>query len=207
MYREEMYLYITAALDIFTDILIISLPIMLIPKVNISFKRKTLLGIALCLSIFMIVICIIRVTTCKLPNSIIDSTWLSLWQYIETNTAILMVSLTTFRSLYRHDASPGYTKPLRITKLSFWPWLRAFRLPSKSQGMEENKPEDYGIFLERPRRAVPFIRRGATEEEIESQLLPSLDLTSVTSVSLGVFLGLFSPYWCTETNYGCRNLL
>jgi hypothetical protein len=183
MYREETYLYTTAALDIFTDLLIISLPIILISKVNISFKREILLGMALCLSIFMIAICIIRVTTCKLPNGIIDSTWLGLWQYIETNTAILMVSLTAFRSLYLQDASPGYAKPLKITKTSFWPSLRAFKLPGKSQGMEENKPEDYGVFPERPRRAVPFIRRGATQEEIDSQLLPSLDLTSDTLVS------------------------
>ncbi len=184
MYREEIYLYATTALDIFTDLLIISLPIILLSKVNITFKRKVILGMALCLSIFMIVICIIRVTTCKLPNGIIDSTWLGLWQCIETNTAILLVSLTAFRSLYRQGASPGYATPLRITKPSFWPSLRAFKIPSRDQAVEENKPEDYYGLPEKPRPAVPFIKRGATQEEIESQLLPSLDMTSDTLVSL-----------------------
>lgn len=186
MYREEIYLYTTTALDIFTDLLIISLPIMLLSKVSISFRRKIILGMALCLSILMIVICIIRVTTCKLPNGIIDSTWLGLWHCIETNTAILMVSLTTFRSLYRQGASPGYTTPLRITKPSFWPSLRAFKLPSRSHGREENKPEDCCVLPEKPRRAVPFIKRGATEEEIDSQLLLSLDMVSDTLVSEAV---------------------
>lgn len=187
MHREEIYLYITTALDIFTDLLIISLPITLLSRVSISFKRKIILGTALCLSIFMIPICIIRVTTYKLPNGIIDSTWLGLWQCIETNTAILMVSLTAFRSLYRQGASPGYTTPLRIPKPPFWPSLRTFKLPSKGPGTEETKLEDYYVFPEKPRRAVPFIKRGATQEEIESQLLLSLDLSLDTLVSAAFF--------------------
>lgn len=183
MYREENYLYATTALDIFTDLLIISLPVMLLSRVSISFKCKIILSMALCLSVFMIVICIVRATTCKLPNGIIDSTWLGLWLCIETNIAIIMVSLTTFRSLYRQGASPGYSTPLRITKSSLWPSLRAFKLPGKGQGMEENKLEDFGVLPERPQRAVPFIKRGATQEEIDSQLLPSFDMSSDTLVS------------------------
>jgi len=184
MYREEIYLYTTTALDIFTDLLIISLPIILLSKVSISLKRKLILGMALCLSIFMIIICIIRVTTCKLSNGIIDSTWLGLWQCIEINTAIILVSLTTFRSLYRQGASPSYVTPVRIAKPSFWPPLRVFKFPGKNRGIEEDEPEDYSVLPEKPRRAIPFIKRGATQEEIESQLPPSLDLTSNTLVSL-----------------------
>jgi hypothetical protein len=183
MYREEIYLYATAALDIFIDLLIISLPIILLSKINISLKRKLILGMALCLSIFMIVICIIRVTTGKLSNGIIDATWLGLWQCIETNTAIILVSSTTFRSLYRQGASPGYVTPVRITKPSFWPLLRVFKFPSRNRGSEEDEPENYCVLPEKPRRAVLFIKRGATQEEIESQLLPSLDLISDTLVS------------------------
>jgi hypothetical protein len=178
MYREEVYLYATTALDIFTNILILSLPIILLSKVSISLKRK-----ALCLSIFMIVICTIRVTSCKLPNGIIDSTWLGLWQCIETNTAILMVSMPAFRSLYRKGASPDYITPVKITKPLSWPSIRDFMIPSKSQRAQKNEPEEYCVLPEKPRRAVPFIKRGATQEEIDSQLLPPLDMISDTLVS------------------------
>jgi hypothetical protein len=201
MYREENYLYATTALDIFTDLVIISLPVMLLSRVSISFKGKIILGMALCLSIFMIVICIVRVTTCKLPNGIIDSTWLILWLCIETNIAIIMVSLITFRSLYRQGAS-GYSTPLRITKPSLWPSLRAFKLPGKGQGMEENKPVDFGVLPEKPQRAIPFIKRGATQEEIDSQLLPSLDMSSDTLVS-----AVLSSRSVQYANFESRNLL
>jgi hypothetical protein len=78
--------------------------------------------------------------------------------------------------------------PLRITKSSLWPSLRAFKLPGKGQGMEENKPEDFGVLPERPQRAVPFIKRGATQEEIDNQLLPSFDMSSDTLVSAALSL-------------------
>ena len=94
-----------------------------------------------------------------------------------------MVSLTTFRSLYRQRVSPGYATPFRITKPSFWPSLWDFKLHSKSKGMEENKPEDYCVLPEGFRRALPSIKRGATQEEIDNQMLPSLDMLSDTLVS------------------------
>jgi hypothetical protein len=187
MYREEAYLYATTALDIFTDILVISLPIILLSKVNISHKRKIILGIALCLSIFMIFICIIRVTTCKLSNGIIDSTWLGLWQCIETNTAILMVPLTAFRSLYCKGELPSYIAPEKTTKRPLWPSIRTLRMLARNQKMQECGPEDYCVLPEKPRLTVPFIRRGATQEEIDNQLLPSLDMTLETLVGLHSF--------------------
>jgi hypothetical protein len=54
--------------------------------------------------------------------------------------------------------------------------------------MEENKPEDFGVLPERPQRAVPFIKRGATQEEIDNQLLPSFDMSSDTLVSAALSL-------------------
>lgn len=188
MYREEIYLYATTALDIFTDLLIISLPIILVSKVSIILKRKIFLAMALCLSIFMIVICIIRVTTCKLPNGIIDSTWLALWQCIETNTAILMVSLTAFRSLFRQGSSTGYAMPVKIKKPPRWPSMNAFRLPTKNQKIQENEPEHYRVIPKKPPPAVSFIKRVAAQKEINSQLMQSLNPISDTSVSLMLLL-------------------
>lgn len=58
----------------------------------------------LCLSIVMIVITIIRISDFK-PSSptgpiLVDFTWLCFWLYLEACTAIIMGSMTAFRSLF-----------------------------------------------------------------------------------------------------------
>ena len=70
-------------------------------------RRKLALGAVLCLSIFMIIIAAIRFGLCEIPTrtgaSIPDTTWLFFWQAMEACTAIIMVSLTAFRSLYGQE--------------------------------------------------------------------------------------------------------
>ena len=48
----------------------------------------------------MVVIAIIRTSLAPLPNGIIDTSWLFFWQGIEAACAVIMVSLTSFRSLF-----------------------------------------------------------------------------------------------------------
>ncbi|MCJ1436598.1 hypothetical protein MMC27_005978 [Xylographa pallens] len=104
--RERIYLATTTALDIFTDLLVLSIPIALLWKVKISLHRKLALGSMLCLSAFMIIIAIIRTALAPLPeNQVIDTSWLVFWEGIEATTAIIMVSLTVFRSLFGQEAN------------------------------------------------------------------------------------------------------
>ena len=55
----------------------------------------------------MIIIAAIRFGLCEIPTrdgtSIPDTTWLFFWQAMEACTAIIMVSLTAFRSLYGQE--------------------------------------------------------------------------------------------------------
>jgi hypothetical protein len=74
----------------------------------LELKRKLALGAVLCLSIFMILIAIIRYTLAQIPieggtTTIPDTIWLFFWQSIESCVAIIMVSLTAFRSLYGQE--------------------------------------------------------------------------------------------------------
>ena len=55
--------------------------------------------IFLCLSIVMIAIAIIRITGSDSPI-LVDNTWISFWLYLEACTAIIMGSMTAFRSLF-----------------------------------------------------------------------------------------------------------
>ena len=122
-----MVLKVTAALDIFTDVLskarssrtekhanleltVISIPILLISRVQINLTRKlTLIGI-LSLSSVMIVIEIVRVSSANLPHDQTDTVWAVYWCSIEASVAIIMVSMTTFRSIYgMHHTHRGST--------------------------------------------------------------------------------------------------
>ncbi|MCJ1245486.1 hypothetical protein MMC30_002690 [Trapelia coarctata] len=102
--NERIYLATTTALDIATDLLIISIPIALLYPMQLPLAQKLALGIMLCLSFFMMIIAIIRTALAPLPdNKVIDTSWLIFWEGIEATTAIIMVSLTAFRSLFGQE--------------------------------------------------------------------------------------------------------
>ena len=72
-----------------------------------------------CLSIFMIAMSLIRGTDQKTSAGTVDLVWLLFWLQMEACVAVIMVSLTAFRTLFTADhskasketperASPGY---------------------------------------------------------------------------------------------------
>ena len=100
----------TIALDIITDLMILSLPVYLLYKVRIKPKQKIGVGSFLCLSIFMIIIAIIRISRVHAADFEI---WACFWQQLEGCVAVLMVSLTAFRTLFvsKHSSSSDQRKP------------------------------------------------------------------------------------------------
>ena len=104
-FREGVFMDTTVSIDILTDILVISIPIALLWKVKIDLRRKLATGAVLCLSFFMIIIAIIRVTTATLTEEVTDTTWLYMWQSIEASTAVLMVSVTAVRAAFGQEKS------------------------------------------------------------------------------------------------------
>lgn len=117
--REHTYLIFTTSLDILTDLLIISVPFALLWTVKLSLRRKLALFAVLSLSAFMIAIAIVRValssvasksTAASSSQAITDTVWLFFWQSIEAAIAIIMVSVTAFRSMLgqkQHSTSSG----------------------------------------------------------------------------------------------------
>ena len=101
--NTKVYLWTSCILDIITDMLVLSIPIALLWKVRIDLRRKMALLTVLCLSVFMIIISIVRIAFVhiQLPNGrgAPDTPWLFFWQNIEAATAIIMVSVTAFRSM------------------------------------------------------------------------------------------------------------
>ncbi|KAI4089616.1 MAG: hypothetical protein LQ339_008522 [Xanthoria mediterranea] len=87
----------TIVFDIITDLMILAIPPYLIWKVRISRRQKLGIAFFLCLSISMVVIAIIRISQVHSPTYNI---WATFWQQLEGCVAILMVSLTAFRTLF-----------------------------------------------------------------------------------------------------------
>ena len=102
-HREGIFLNTTVSIDILTDVLVISIPIALLWKIQIDLRRKLATGAVLCLSFFMIMIAIVRVTFASLTKDVTDTTWLYMWQSVEASTAVLMVSVTAVRAAFGQE--------------------------------------------------------------------------------------------------------
>ncbi|MCJ1251121.1 hypothetical protein MMC30_008352 [Trapelia coarctata] len=99
---------IAAAVDIATDLLIISFPVTLLWQVRISLHQKIGLGCMLSLSVVMIVISITRMAGVTLYADSYDLVWLTFWQHQECSIAVIMVSATAFRGYFTAKASSHY---------------------------------------------------------------------------------------------------
>lgn len=110
--RQNAALKANAALDIVTDMFLISIPIFLLWRVHLTLRRKLALGATLCLSIFMIVIVIIKVSTGNIADGQVDSPWVLFWLHVEAAVAVVVVSITAFRVLFVHSDDTHSRKQL-----------------------------------------------------------------------------------------------
>ncbi|KAJ8131069.1 hypothetical protein O1611_g2555 [Lasiodiplodia mahajangana] len=97
---------IVNVLDILSDIMVVSIPIIVLR--NSLLSRSTKFGVAtfLCLSIFMAIIAIIRLSG-YYYKGYGNSVWEFFWQQVECAVAVTTASITAFRTLFvkqqRHD--------------------------------------------------------------------------------------------------------
>ena len=79
--------------------MIVAIPIYLLWSVQIQTHQKLIIGIFLSLNIFITITAALRLPGLKYHGSF-DMVWLFIWQYIQACVAVLMVSITGFRSVY-----------------------------------------------------------------------------------------------------------
>ena len=108
-------------MDITTDLLILSFPFILLWKVHINARQKIGLAFSLCLSGVMVMVAIVRIAGMRPGGGPVDIVWLAFWQQQECSIAVLMVSVSAFRSLFvqspakipaprQNIESPGYRR-------------------------------------------------------------------------------------------------
>lgn len=88
-----------AVLDILTDFMIVVIPIWLLRSVQIKGRQKFVIGIFLSLNLFMTFTAAIRVSGLRYHGAF-DVVWLYVWQHMEACVAVIVVSLTAFRSVF-----------------------------------------------------------------------------------------------------------
>lgn len=89
----------------------VSFPIVLLWKVQLSMRQKIGIGSSLCLSLVMVLVAVVRISGVRLPNGKPDLVWLAFWQQQECSIAVTMVSLTAFRSLFVAEPSRRARRP------------------------------------------------------------------------------------------------
>ena len=75
------------------------IPVTLLWRVRIKPSQKIGLGAFLCLSTSMILMAITRAAGFRFHGKF-DNTWVFIWQHLEACVAVMMLSLTAFRSVF-----------------------------------------------------------------------------------------------------------
>ncbi|PYH44303.1 uncharacterized protein BP01DRAFT_401389 [Aspergillus saccharolyticus JOP 1030-1] len=86
--------------DVVTDLLILSIPILILWNVRISLTKKIILLGIFAATIIVVAVAIIRVVTNHALNHNMDMTWLWMWSFIEMGTAIMISCVASFRQLF-----------------------------------------------------------------------------------------------------------
>jgi hypothetical protein len=191
---------LVTVLDILTDIMseftplligclsanfspVVSIPILVLKGSQLSRSTKFGLIAFLCLSIFMAICAIIRVSGFEY-HGVEDDSWQFFWQQAEGTIAVMMASITAFRTLFvRPTNDPDVSTP-RSPVENFYQNLRR-RFQTLAQAKPEEKPgSTKSAFLKLPKLPAPtftgvrtFIRRnnrtGMSAATFDSELDPS----------------------------------
>lgn len=153
---------------------VIMIPILLLWKLKISRNQKILFGIFLCLSLFMIMIAIVRISGVKVLL------WILFWLEIEATVAVIMVSITAFRSLLGMKAIRSREKKERAGY-----WYRQQRqskekIDSSSDSNEVQLPSIPGATL----TGIRTLIRGTGDSETVASRIDETDITSSRDVRM-----------------------
>ena len=122
--KPFIFTAIAISLDILTDVMIIAIPVRLLWGLQIRPRQKLRLGLSLCLSIFMIITALVKISGLRDSRGGVNMVWVVFWHYAEGCIAVLMISLTAFRSLFvsqnpsppRPNISPSWSSKLRLRR-------------------------------------------------------------------------------------------
>ncbi|KAF2470378.1 uncharacterized protein BDR25DRAFT_151954, partial [Lindgomyces ingoldianus] len=92
--------YANCALDILSDCLIVSIPILILWNVHVPLRKKIILTGIFSATVIVMVVSIIRVTVVNSKHQSAEIAWLVFWSFVENGTAIMISCVASFRQLF-----------------------------------------------------------------------------------------------------------
>ncbi|MCJ1390185.1 hypothetical protein MMC18_003043 [Xylographa bjoerkii] len=122
--REHVAVYGSVAIDILTDMLLISIPVCVLRQTALKRREKLSIGLVSCLSVVIIVIAILRAGFVYILGS--DQVWTAFLVNSQASISVIMVCMTAFRTLFvtarasQQSNVQGRAKP----SASRWSWWK-----------------------------------------------------------------------------------
>lgn len=161
---------------------VVSIPILVLRQSKMRLRQKMAIGSFLCLSLVMIAMALIRVSKMPGPNAI-DTPYEIFWQYMEASVAILMASLTAYRTMFvLQKEKKLHEERMKRPSYSWKNWGHR----EMARDEEEKLPEVPGATLTGIRAFIRENNRSGSEESIMRSQQESIEL------SLGSSKGSFS---------------
>ncbi|KAF7715903.1 Uncharacterized protein PECH_005760 [Penicillium ucsense] len=107
VHYENRTFWANCAGDVATDMMILSIPIMVLWNTKISRRKKIILLSIFSATILIMIIAIIRVAVKASLNHQTDVAWLCFWSIVEGNTAILISCVASMRQLFINAQAKG----------------------------------------------------------------------------------------------------
>ncbi|KAI0171236.1 hypothetical protein BJ166DRAFT_217121 [Pestalotiopsis sp. NC0098] len=166
-------------IDIVSDIMVVSIPIIILRGSFLSRSTKFGLAVFLCLSIFMAVCAVIRIAGFHYKG-LEDDTWEFFWQQVEGAVAVMMASITAFRTLFVKQTNNDEVADRSPVGNLFHRLYRRFQ--SLAQAQPDEKPAlDQSSSIKLPKLPSPiffgvrsFIRRN-NRTDVGSTTFATLD--------------------------------
>jgi hypothetical protein len=99
---------------------VVSIPIIILRRANIKFAQKVALGAFLCLSLVMALLAIVRVSKVRGEAGRVDIPWEFFFMFMEASVAVIMGSLTAFRTLFVNDTDHSRGSDRKNARAKAW---------------------------------------------------------------------------------------
>ncbi|KAL5355197.1 hypothetical protein BJX96DRAFT_170441 [Aspergillus floccosus] len=100
LHFQNYYFYVNFAVDVATDLLILSIPILILWEVRLPLRKKLVLGAVFSVIMITIAVSTIRVAVNRSSDTNVDVTWLYFWSFVELSIAIVVSCMAAFRQLF-----------------------------------------------------------------------------------------------------------
>ncbi|KAI1370050.1 hypothetical protein F4677DRAFT_459337 [Hypoxylon crocopeplum] len=143
-------------IDIASDIMVVSIPIIILRGSLLSRSTKFGLAVFLCLSIFMAICAIVRMSGFHYKG-FEDDVWEFFWQHTEGAVAVMMASITAFRTLFVKRADNAEDSTPHSPAESFFRRLfKHFQFLARAQPEEKPTPAPGNPIFKLPKIPSPI---------------------------------------------------